>query len=60
MQVGDLIREIEYPDDSFGVIVACKDKTEDGAYLVLCPNGQVEQFQSPYIEEECEIVNASR
>ena len=60
MQVGDLIREIEYPDDSFGVIVASKDNTEEGVYLVLCPTGRIEQFQPEYIEEECEVVNASR
>ena len=60
MQVGDLIRETEYPDDSFGVIVASKNNTEEGVYLVLCPNGRVEQFQPEYIEEECEVVSASR
>ena len=61
MQVGDLIREIEYPDDSFGVIVATKDNAEEeGVYLVLCPTGRVERFQPEYIEEECEVVNASR
>jgi len=60
VQVGDLIREIEYPDDSFGVIVASKDNTEEGVYLVLCPTGRIEQFQPEYIEEECEVVNASR
>ena len=60
MQVGDLIREIEYPDDSFGIIVASKDNTEGGVYLVLCPTGRVERFQPEYVEEDCEVISASR
>jgi hypothetical protein len=60
VKVGDLIREVEYPDDSYGLIVACKNNTEDGAYLVLCPSGRVERFQPEYIEEDCEVVSEGR
>ena len=60
MQVGDLIREIEYPDDSCGLIIARKDSAEGEVYLVLCPTGRVEQFQPEYIEEDCEVVSENR
>ena len=60
LKVGDLIREIEYPDDSCGLIVAYKDSDEGAVYLVLCPTGQVEQFQPEYIEEDCEVVSENR
>jgi len=60
MKVGDLIREIEYPDDSCGLVIACKDNTEGGVYLVLCPNGRVERFPPEYIEKDCEVVSESR
>ena len=60
MKVGDLIREIEYPDDSCGLIVAQKDYKEGEIYLVLCVNGRIERFQPEYIEEDCEIVSENR
>jgi len=60
MHAGDLIREIEYPDDSCGLIIACKDSAEGKVYLVLCPTGRVEHFPPEYIEEHCEVVSASR
>ena len=60
MQVGDLIREIEYPDDSCGLIIERRDHTKGEVYLVLCINGRIERFQSKYIEEDCEVVSATR
>jgi len=60
MQVGDLIREIEYPEDSFGLIVKIKDRRRRLPYGVLCPNQRVQWFTKVYIEEKCEVVSASR
>ena len=60
MKVGDLIREIEYPDDSFGLIVKIKDRRGRTPYGVLCPNQRIQWFAKAYIEEECEVISASR
>ena len=59
IQIGDLIRDIEYPDDSCALIVG-RDLKEGNVYLVLCPNGRIERFQPEYIEEDCEVISASR
>jgi hypothetical protein len=59
MQVGDLIREIEYPNDCCALIIAHKDYTESGVYLVLCYNGRIERFQPEYIEEDCEVISSA-
>ena len=60
MQIGDLIREIEYPEDSFGLIVEIKDRRCRTPYGVLCPNQRIQWFTKVYIEEKCEVVSASR
>ena len=61
MQVGDLLIDIEYPDDSRGLIVKIKDfSTCQTPYGVLCYNQRIEWFTKAYIEEKCEVVSASR
>ena len=61
MQVGDLIREIEFPDDSCGLIVKIKDrKVSRTPYGVLCHSQRIEWFTKVYIEEKCEVISASR
>ena len=61
MQVGDLIIDIEYPDDSRGLIVKIKDlNTCRTPYGVLCYNQRIEWFTKAYIEEKCEVISAGR
>ncbi len=61
VQIGDLIREIEFPDDSCGLIVKIKDrKVSRTPYGVLCYSQRIEWFTKAYIEEKCEVVSASR
>jgi hypothetical protein len=61
MQVGDLIIDIEYPDDSRGLIVKIKDLSIDRTpYGVLCCNQRIEWFTKAYIEEKCEVISAGR
>ena len=61
MKVGDLIREIEFPDDSCGLIVKIKDPSICRTpYGVLCYSQRIEWFTKTYIEEKCEVVSASR
>lgn len=60
MQIGDLIREIEYPDDSLGLIIKIKDRRCRTPYGVLCYSQRIEWFTKAYIEEKCEVVSASR
>ena len=54
MKVGDLIKEIDYPE--LGIII----KFNDVKYSVLCPNGKIMYFSKKYIEEKCEVISASR
>ena len=58
MQVGDLIKESEYPE--VGLLVTIKDDTCRTPYGILCPNGKVEWFTKVYIEMQCEVFSASR
>ena len=60
VQVGDLIRESAFPDDSSGLIVEVKDRRLRVPYAVLCSNGKIEWFPKKYIEGKCEIISASR
>jgi hypothetical protein len=56
MQVGDLIKEREWPD--LGVIIEIKDLRLDRPYGVLCPDGGIEWFTQTYIKL-CEVVSES-
>ena len=60
MQVGDLIRESAFPDDSPGLIVEVKDRRRRDPYAVLCSSGKIEWFSKKYIEGQCEIISESR
>ena len=58
MQVGDLIKEREFPE--VGLIVEIKDDTCKTPYGIFCPNNKVQWFTKAYVEEKCEIISASR
>ena len=61
MQVGDLIREKEFPEDEYGVIVYIGDLRTKKPYKVFCPYWQaVMAFEKKYVQEACEVINASR
>ena len=57
MQVGDLIKEREYPE--VGLLVKIKDRHYRTPYGILCPNGKIEWFTKAYIEEKCEVISAA-
>jgi len=60
VQVGDLIKEREFPE--VGLIVEIKDDTCKTPYGIFCPNpnNKVQWFTKAYVEEKCEIISASR
>jgi len=58
MQVGDLIKEKEFPEVGFLLVI--KDGTCKTPYGIVCPNGKVEWFTKAYIDEECEVISAAR
>ncbi len=61
MKVGDLIREKAFPTGACGVIVEVGDLRTKEPYKVFCSVwGKVLAFGKKYIQEECEVVNASR
>ena len=61
MQVGDMIREKEFPEDSCGIIVHVGDLRTKKPYKVWCPHwGRVAAFDKKYIEEGCEVISANR
>ena len=59
MQVGDLIKEKEFPE--VGLLLKIKDlSTCRTPYGVLCYNQRIEWFTKAYIEEKCEVISAGR
>ena len=61
MQVGDLIRDKQYPEDGVALILRKGRGSEWRMtfYLVLQPNGNTEWFKPEYIENECEVVSSA-
>jgi hypothetical protein len=57
-QVGDLVKEVEYPDIALIVEVGCNQS--HAPYRLLCPNGDYTWFSREYVEERCEVVSESR
>jgi len=60
MQVGDLIRDRDYPDDCPGIIVRIDDRRKSRPYIVLCSDGVYRSFPKRYVETDCEIVSENR
>ncbi len=61
MQVGDLVREKEYPTDPPGLIVSIGDLRTKKPYKVLCFYSATPiAFSKEYIQEQCEVINESR
>tara|TARA_R110000824_G_scaffold56294_1_gene154271 strand:- start:227 stop:484 length:258 start_codon:yes stop_codon:yes gene_type:complete len=61
VQAGDLIREKEFPEDSLGVVVHIGDMRTKKPYKVFCPYwGAVVAFAKEYVQEQCEVISASR
>ena len=58
MQVGDLIKEIEWPE--IGLIVRINLKRRSESYAILCPDGKIHWFSTDFVENTCEVINASR
>ncbi len=61
MEVGDLIRDKEFPEDGCGLILRKGSGSEWRMtfYLVLQPNGKTDWFKPEYIENECEVVSSA-
>jgi hypothetical protein len=58
MNVGDLIREKEFPEDSCGVIVHIGDLRTKKPYKVYCTYWSVPvAFSKKYIQEMCEVIS---
>ena len=56
---GDLITDEEYPSDGIAVIVGVGDRRKKKrAYKVLCPSGEVVEFDRDYIEYQCRTLNS--
>tara|TARA_R110000824_G_scaffold216002_2_gene402613 strand:- start:152 stop:361 length:210 start_codon:yes stop_codon:yes gene_type:complete len=62
MQIGDLIREKEFPEDSCGIIVHVGDLRTKKPYKIWCPYWSgIVAFEKKYVQEACEVFsNASR
>lgn len=60
MQVGDLIRDRDYPDDCPGLIVNICDKRRRRPYMILCSDGVCRSFPKLYVETDCEIISENR
>jgi|TARA_R110002124_G_scaffold116921_1_gene273691 hypothetical protein len=62
VKVGDLIKEIDFPD--LGVIIeiaaADLDAIVPRQYRVLQPNGNCTWFVGDYVEGACEVVSEGR
>ena len=60
MQVGDMIREKEFPEDSCGIIVHVGDLRTKKPYKVWCPYwGRVAAFEKKYVQEVCEVISSA-
>jgi len=58
MQVSDLIREKQHPEDGYAVIVHIGDLRAKEPYKVFCPYWQgVVSFDKKYVQEQCEVVS---
>jgi len=62
MKVGDLIVEIEWPDDTPGLIVSVdEDDPDREPYKVFCVyHKSIISFSRNYIEKGCEVVSEGR
>ena len=58
MKVGDLIKEVEYPE--VGLIIEINLNQKHAPYCLLCPNGDITWFSRQYVEEKCEVISESR
>ena len=60
MQVGDLIREKEFPEDSCGIIVHVGDLRTKKPYKIWGPCWQgIAAFEKKYVQEGCEGVSSA-
>ena len=56
---GDLVADEEYPSDGIAVIVEVGDRRKmKKVYKVLCPSGEVIEFDRDYIEYQCRTLNS--
>jgi len=58
MNVGDLIKEREYPE--MGLIIEVKRIDDDEPYGVLTPTGKILWFSRRYVEKMCEVISEKK
>jgi len=60
VQVGDMIREKEFPEDSCGIIVHVGDLRTKKPYKVWCLYWErVVAFEKKYVQEVCEVISSA-
>jgi hypothetical protein len=57
MKVGDLIRDRQWTNDGYGLILDVLDRRKKEPYLVLCVDGKPHWLPKKYIERECEVIS---
>ena len=57
-QLGDLVKEVEYPE--IALIAEVNFNQAHAPYRLLCPNGKLTWFSRQYVEEKCEVISESR
>ena len=55
MKVGDLIKDVKYPE--MGLIVKIKALSWNLPYGILTPRGEIEWFSREYVEKLCEVIS---
>jgi hypothetical protein len=60
MNIGDLITDLQWPEDGIGVILNIIDRRKKEPYLVLCTDGKSHWFSKNYIERGCEVISEGR
>jgi hypothetical protein len=56
-KVGDLITDVDWPDDGIAIVLAVKDRRKTkGTYLARTPSG-THWFDRDYIEHNCYIIS---
>jgi hypothetical protein len=58
VKVGDLVKEVEYPE--IAVVATIDFNRTNAPYCLLCPNGDYTWFSREYVEDRCEVVSESR
>ena len=60
MKVGDLIKDVDYPDECALLLKIRNTSYTEYKYFVLCTDGKSRWFKQSEIEGRCEVVVESR